>query len=269
MATLHAGTPPRTAEQAERRFFMIMALAMALTIVAGFSLNLATGRSSFAVPLPYHAHAVVFMGWLALFVTQSVTIATGRRALHIRLGQIAYLWIPLMIALGVTIMVVVARRDGGPFFFALNEMLISNISGLLCFGGLALWSLRQRRHTGWHRRLMLCAMAILTGPGLGRLLPMPLLIPYSWTVVFLATLIFPAIGMVCRHAALRPDPSRLFLGHRNNDRDLHRLDAAGPFSAGDRFDPGRGRGHARCGAADGGVPAAGLQDVAKRIGGDG
>lgn len=195
MATLHAGLPPRTAEQAERRFFMFLSLAMAATIVAGFSLNLAMGRSTFAAPFAYHAHAVVFMGWLALFVAQAVTIATGRRALHIRLGRIAYVWIPLMVALGIVIMVTVARRNGGPFVFAVNEFLVSNVALLLCFGGLALWSLRRQRHNGWHRRLMLCAMAILTGPGIGRLLPLPLLIPNAWTITFVVTLIFPAIAM--------------------------------------------------------------------------
>lgn len=196
MATLHAGQPPRTAEQAERRFFLIMALAMAGTIVAGFMLNLAMGRSSFAVPLAYHAHGVVFMGWVALYLTQAITIATGRRALHIRLGKIAYAWIPLMVAMGVVIMVTVARRNGGPFFFAINEFLISNVMLLLCFGGLALWALRRQRHNGWHRRLLLCAMAILTGPGLGRLLPMPLFMEWAWTISFAVTLIFPAIAIV-------------------------------------------------------------------------
>lgn len=196
MATLHAGQPPRTAEQAERRFFLIMALVMAGTILAGFTFHLAMGRSSFAVPAAYHAHAVVFMGWIALYVTQAMTIATGRRSLHIRLGRIAYGWIPLMVAMGVLIMVTVARRNGGPFFFAVNEFLISNIALLLCFGVLALWALRRQRHNGWHRRLLLCAMAILTGPGLGRLLPMPLFMEWAWTVSFLATLIFPAIAII-------------------------------------------------------------------------
>lgn len=195
MATLHAGAAPRTAEQAERRFYMIMAVAMALIIVAGFSLNLAMGRSTFASPAIYHAHGIVFMGWLALWVAQAVTVATGRRNLHIRLGKVAYLWIPLMVALGIGIMVVVARRNGGPFFFAVNEFLVSNIAGVLCFGGLALWSLRSRRHKGWHRRLMFSAMVILTGPGIGRLLPLPLLIPNAWTIAFAVTMIFPAIAM--------------------------------------------------------------------------
>ena len=196
MATLHAGMPPRTAEQAERRFFLIMALAMALTIVAGFVLNLAMGRLSFAVPAVFHIHAAIFMGWIALYVTQAATIATGHRSLHISLGKLAYLWIPMMVFAGIAIMTVVARRTGGPFFFSVNEFLIGNLADLLTFGGLALWALRRGRHTGWHRRLMLCAMTVLVGPGLGRLLPMPLLIPNAWTIAFVGTLIFPAIAML-------------------------------------------------------------------------
>lgn len=71
----------------EERFFFFMALAMAATIVAGFSLNLAIGRSSFDSPLLYHVHATIFMGWLALYLAQGYTIATGRRAWHVRLGK--------------------------------------------------------------------------------------------------------------------------------------------------------------------------------------
>ena len=196
MATLPAGVSPRTAEQAERRFFLIMALAMSATIVAGFALNLAMRRSSFAVPAFFHVHAIVFMGWIALYVAQAITIASGRRALHITLGKLAYLWIPLMVAAGTMMVILVARRTGGPFFFSVNEFMIGNLSGLLCFGGLALWALRRGRHSGWHRRLMLCAMTVLVGPGLGRLLPLPLMIPNGWTISFIATLIFPAIAML-------------------------------------------------------------------------
>lgn len=196
MATLAGGAGPASAERSERRFFLIMAIAMAATIVGGFSLNLAAGRSSFAVPTAYHVHAAVFMGWVALWLAQAFTIARGQRALHIRLGKLAYIWIPAMVVMGTIIMVVVARRTGGPFFFQVDEFLISNVVLLYTFGGLALWSLRIRRHTGWHRRLMLVAMAILTGPGVGRLLPMPLMIPHAWTISSAVTLIFPVIGMI-------------------------------------------------------------------------
>jgi hypothetical protein len=197
MATLALGSAePRSAERSERKFFLIMAIAMAATIVAGFSLNLAMHRSTFAVPWPYHVHAFIFMGWVALYLAQSFTIATGRRALHITLGKLGYVWIPAMTIAGVTIMTVVARTNGGPFFFAINEFLISNVMLLGAFAATALWALRRRRHQGWHRRLLLASMAVLTGPGLGRLLPMPLMIPYAWTISFVASLVWIAIAMV-------------------------------------------------------------------------
>jgi hypothetical protein len=178
------------------RFYTIMAFVMALVIVAGFSLNLAMGRSSFALPAAFHVHGMIFMGWLGLYLAQAVTIASGNRALHRQLGKLAYILIPAMVAAGVIIIVVSIRGTGGPFFFAQNEFFISNLAGLLVFGGLAWWALRVRRHTGWHRRLMLVAMSALTGPGLGRLLPMPLLIPYAWPIAVGASFVFGAVAML-------------------------------------------------------------------------
>ena len=178
------------------RFFTIMAFVMSFIIVAGFSLNIAMGRSSFAVPLAYHIHAVVFMAWIGIYLAQHVTASAGNWPLHAKFGKVAYLWVPLMVVFGTVVMVVVARRTGGPFFFHVSEFLWSNIMTLWCFGGLAWWALMRRRYTGWHRRLMLCAMAILTGPGLGRLLPLPLMIPNAWTITVMVTMIFPVIGMI-------------------------------------------------------------------------
>lgn len=207
MATLHAGPRPRTAEQAERRFFLIMALAMATTIVAGFAFNFAMGRSSIDVPLIYHIHGMVFLGWIAIYVAQNGLIAANNVALHRRLGMIALLWVPLMVVLGLAIMIVSLRRTGGPFFFDQNEFLVSNTLMVMLFAVLVFTALRQRRHLGWHRRLMFVAMAILTGPGLGRLLPLPLFIPYSWWIVITLTMIFPLIGMIAdkrRHGRVHP-----------------------------------------------------------------
>ena len=178
------------------RFYTIMAFVMSTIIVSGFVVNLAMGRSSFAVPAAFHIHGLIFMGWIALYLAQSLTIARGKLALHIRLGQLGYVWIPAMTISGIVIMIVVARRTGGPFFFNVSEFLISNMAMLLCFAGLAWWAMKTRRHTGWHRRLMICAMACLLGPGLGRLLPMPFMIPYAWTITQLLCALVPVIGMI-------------------------------------------------------------------------
>ena len=196
------GQPPRDARMA-----FTMALAMATVIVAGFSLNLAMGRSSFAVPLVYHIHAAVFFSWVALFLIQTRLAARGTIAQHRRTGRIAALLVPLMLVMGVAIMLTSLRRTGGPFFFAQNEFLWGNLFGLMCFAGLIGAAYRKRRDTAWHSRLMLLAMTTLTGPGFGRLLPMPLLIPWAWWISFLIGLIFPVIGMIAdkrRDGAVHP-----------------------------------------------------------------
>ena len=196
MATAAAASRSAQESLDNTRFFTIMAFVMSLVIVAGFSLNLAMGRSSFAVPWPYHVHGAIFMGWVGLYLVQHLTIGAGKRSLHASVGLLAYLFVPAMIVAGTYVMIVVAQRTGGPFFFHKSEFLWSNIMTLWCFGGLAWWALRRRRYTGWHRRLMLCSMAILTGPGLGRLLPLPFMIPNSWLITVLLTMVWPITGMI-------------------------------------------------------------------------
>ena len=182
-------------EHHNTRFFTIMAFVMSAIIIAGFSVNLAMGRSSFAVPAAYHVHAFIFMGWIGLYLAQHVTAATQNWPLHRSLGKLAYIWVPAMVIVGTMIMIIVARRTGGPFFFNKSEFLISNIAALWCFGGIAWWALRRQRYNGWHRRLMLVSMVVLLGPGVGRLLPMPLMIPYAWTISQCVTFLFIVIGM--------------------------------------------------------------------------
>ncbi|MEP9357738.1 hypothetical protein [Sphingomonas sp. KR3-1] len=193
MATL---AEPMSRVARRDRFFLILSIAMVVVIVAGFSLNLAMGRSSFALPLIYHVHAFVFMGWLAIFLAQNFLVATGNVALHRRLGWISLVWVPMMVAMGLAITLHSMRTHGGPPFFAAPEFLIGNPAGLLCFAGLVAAAVSVRGPSDWHRRLMICAVATITGPGFGRLLPMPFMIPWSWTAAALvAPLVFPLIGI--------------------------------------------------------------------------
>ncbi|WP_066557343.1 hypothetical protein [Croceicoccus bisphenolivorans] len=208
MATLAGSGLPRSVdEQAERKFFMVMAIVITVVIAAGFSTQLAMGRSTFAVPLPYHLHAFVFFGWVALYLAQNVLIAGGNVRLHRTLGWLAVVWTPVMVALGFTIMIVALRRAGGPFFFAQNEFLVANSLLLVLFAALVFCALKVRRYSGWHRRLMLVAMALLSDPGIGRLLPMPLLIPHAWRIGLLVAMVFPLAGMIrdkLRRGAVHP-----------------------------------------------------------------
>ena len=205
MATIfNAGIP---AEGTEARFFFKMACAIAIILVAGFSVQLAAGRSSFAVPLVYHLHAFVFFGWVVLFVVQSGLIAGNNVALHRKLGWLAAGWVPAMVIMGITMTVVSMRRTGGPFFFGASEFLIGNPTGILTFAAMIGAAVSLRRRTDWHRRLMLSAMAAITGPGFGRLLPMPLMTPYAWEISNTIGGLFIVAGMIRdkrHHGAIHP-----------------------------------------------------------------
>jgi hypothetical protein len=177
-------------------FFLNSAFVMALVIVAGFSVQLAMGRSSFSSPPLVHAHAIVFMGWVVLYLLQNVFAATGRTALHRRLGWIGSGWIVAMLVLGCMVTLAIVRRGQVPFFFRPLQFLIFDPVSLLTFAGLTVAAVVLRRQTDWHRRLHFCGMSMLLGPGFGRLLPMPLLAPWAWEASLAACLIFPIVGML-------------------------------------------------------------------------
>jgi len=177
-------------------FWPISALIMALVQVAGFSTQLAMGRSSFHAPIYVHLHAFLFFGWVWLFLLQSFLAERAGMALHQRLGWLAVGWIPAMIFMGTFVTVALVRRGHVPFFFQPLYFLVMDPMTVLTFGGLAGAAIMLRRQTQWHRRLMFCSMAILTGPGFGRLLPLPFLIPYAGQAAVAATLVFPLAGAI-------------------------------------------------------------------------
>ncbi|HEX5182118.1 MAG TPA: hypothetical protein VFW19_03090 [Allosphingosinicella sp.] len=195
MATL-AREPLTTAPAlGDERFFLRAAIVMALIVVAGFSFHLAMGRSTFASPPRVHAHAILFMGWVAIYVAQNVLVATDRMALHRRLGWIAAAWMVPMIVLGCLVTVGMVRAGRVPFFFRPLQFLVFDPMILFTFVGLTGAAILMRRRTEWHRRLHFCGMSILLGPAISRLLPSPLLQPWAWESVVLLCLIFPIVGM--------------------------------------------------------------------------
>lgn len=194
MATVADSGPPMAGR--DEGFFLGGAIAMAVVLVAGFSLQLAMGRSTFAAPPLVHAHAVVFMGWIGIYVLQNVFVATGRTALHRRLGWLATGWVVAMLALGWLVTVAMVQRGQVPFFFRPLQFLVFDPMTLITFAGLTAAAILLRRRTDWHRRLHFSAMALLLGPGFGRLLPMPLLAPWAWEATMVVSLIFPLAGIV-------------------------------------------------------------------------
>jgi hypothetical protein len=191
-----AESMPLEPQKDDRGFFLGGAIAMVLTIVAGFSINVVTGRSSFASPPVVHAHALVFMGWVVIYLAQNVLARQGNMALHRRLGWLATGWVVLMLIMGCVITAYDVRSGTVPFFFQPLQFLVFDPMSLFGFAGLTWSAVALRKKTDWHRRLHFCAMALMVGPGMGRILPMPLLAPWAWEITFAACLIFPLAGVI-------------------------------------------------------------------------
>jgi hypothetical protein len=190
MATL--ARQPLAASVGDERFFLRSAIVIAVVIVAGFSFQLAMGRSTFASPLRVHVHALLFMGWVA---TQNVLVPTDRIGLHRKLGWLAAAWMLAMVISGFVVTVAMVRAGTVPFFFQPLHFLIFDPVAVLTFGGLTTAAILLRRRTEWHRRLHFCGMTILLAPAFGRLLPLPLMQPWAWEATVAAILLFPLAGM--------------------------------------------------------------------------
>lgn len=180
----------------DERFFLRAAILMTILVVAGFSFQLAMGRSTFASPVRVHAHAILFMGWVFIYLMQNIFVATGRMQWHRRLGWVAAVRIVPMVASAFVVIFHMVRNGTTPFFFQPLKFLIFDPVTPIGFVGLTVAAIRLRRRTEWHRRLHFCAMALLLGPAFGRLLPLPLLVPWAWEATFVASLMFPIAGVI-------------------------------------------------------------------------
>lgn len=178
----------------DNKFFRICMTVMAVLLVSGFVVQLAAGRSSFNAPIIVHVHAVVFMAWVGIVVTQAWLATTGNIAVHRRLGRFAAVWALVMIVMGTAVTVHGVQTMRTPFFFQPQHFVIANPLSVLAFAGLLFAAIRMRKQTDWHARLQIGAFVMLMGPGFGRLLPMPFMTPYAFEIAGLVALLVPAFG---------------------------------------------------------------------------
>jgi hypothetical protein len=161
---------PQTVEQRERTFFLAMALFIAALTVTGFSWNIVAGRSSFDAPWWVHIHAVSFMGWLILYVLQNALVFGGRTTLHRRLGRFGAGLAAWVVLVGFTTVALTIATGRGSPAFSPEQFLAVDWTLITIFGALVAAAIFNVRRTDWHRRLMLSAMFVLSGPGIARVL---------------------------------------------------------------------------------------------------
>ena len=162
--------PLSTPEQRERTFFLVMALAIASTVIAGFSAYFAHGNSSFHSPWWVHLHAVSFVSWITLFALQNSLVYRDKIADHRKLGRIGAGLAAWMVLLGIAVTPASVLTHRVPPFFTAPFFLALDWVNIVFFAGLISAGIALHKKTDWHRRLMFCATVCVITPAIARLL---------------------------------------------------------------------------------------------------
>jgi hypothetical protein len=161
------GTRPRT-----RRFYVGVAVAIAITVFAGFSRSYFL-KAYYGTPelsLLLHVHGFVFTSWVLLFLAQTTLVAADRTDLHRKLGVGGALLAALVLIVGTT--TAILRVKGGsapipgvpPLAFLAVPLFDMVVFAILIGTGLSL-----RGNPDTHKRLMTLATISLMSAPIARL----------------------------------------------------------------------------------------------------
>ncbi len=188
-------------KQRTRRFYVGMAIAIAITVFAGFSrtyfLKAYYGTPELSRLL--HLHGLVFTTWVLFFLAQTTLVAAGKTYIHRRMGVAGAVLAALVVVLGTT--TAILRVKGGaapiPGVSGLSFLAVP-LFDMLVFAILVGAALYFRRRLEAHKRLMTLGMIALTSAPIARL-HFPMLPPgpptfFGLTDLFIvATLIYDLV----------------------------------------------------------------------------
>ena len=159
----------------DRIFFGAMSLVILAIVFVGFMrtfyLSSYFGRP--ALSSLRIVHGAAFSGWVVLFAVQTTLIAAGRRDLHRALGYGGAALATLMIPLGLTLAIDVAREGRAPLGLTPLEFLIIPVFDMLVFAPLVAAAVYYRRQAQMHKRMMLIATLSLLGAAMARVTGTP------------------------------------------------------------------------------------------------
>jgi hypothetical protein len=168
-----------SASEREHRFFMGMAVVIALIVLVGFGPTYflrGVFRSDPLQPV-FHLHGFVFSMWVVFFVLQTALVFTRRTPVHRRLGVAGGVWAVVMLVVGYMAAVASARRGFSPpgappplVFFVIP------ITDLAVFSVFVATGLYFRRQSPVHKRLMLMATLSILTAAIARL---PYVLPFG------------------------------------------------------------------------------------------
>jgi hypothetical protein len=119
-----------------------------------------------------HLHGLVFVGWMALLVTQVYLAATGRIRMHRSLGAIGIAYGFLVLAMGLVVSIaapVMHFKAGEQPLDQAAGFLIIPLGDMVLFAAFFVPSVLYRNRPELHKRLMLLATTALLFAAAGRM----------------------------------------------------------------------------------------------------
>ncbi len=157
-----------TVRRRERLFYMGMALAILLTVFAGFSRSYFL-KAQFGTPplsLLLHLHGLVFTSWVLLFLAQTTLVAARRADIHRRLGVFGGVLAALVLILGTATAIIRVKGGSAPVpGVPPLAFLAIPLFDMLLFAILVGAAFYYRHRADVHKRLMtLGTIALLSAP---------------------------------------------------------------------------------------------------------
>jgi uncharacterized membrane protein len=199
-----SGTP--RAHAIDRWIFVAMAAWFIFIVLVGFIPD-AIGKveavqAGRRPPFPpvLHMHAVAMGSFLVLLLAQTVMVATGREALHKKVGIAAFVLVPVLVLVGIVLAPTMyyqtwgalqsatgAARDQLQQIMSIQEdILLLQIAAGLQFGLFVTIALSARaNNSGLHKRMMFLATAVPLGASIDRMNWLPSSLPGNpWATDF-------------------------------------------------------------------------------------
>ena len=154
-------------------FYSSFSCLVALVVVYGFSQTIGQNLLGAAIARPFilWVHAVVFSGWVVLFMVQTTLIRTRHVRWHRRLGVAGMLMGVTMPMIGVATSLQMSRFDLDHGMFDKTEaaaFLSIPFNDMIFFTGALAAAFWWRRRPEVHRRMTLLATCLLTAAAFAR-----------------------------------------------------------------------------------------------------
>jgi hypothetical protein len=161
----------------DRVFYGGMALALGLTVFAGFAptyyLRLLSGPTTTTSGGPFtvavHLHGALFTAWVLLFMVQTALVASRRVNVHRKLGAVGAALAGAMVIVGVSLAIRTTASGLGPPGIDPLAFMAIPMFDMVVFSLLVGTALLRRRDRETHKRLMLLGYISLVTAAIARL----------------------------------------------------------------------------------------------------